>query len=96
MIPESPVVVERASGHAARHDQRVLRRPEVQLRTGLSRSSIYAAIARNEFPRQILIGVRSVGWLAADIDDWIERRAAATTTTAAARAPHRRLAHQPT
>jgi prophage regulatory protein len=52
----------------------VIRLPGVVAKTGLSRSSIYAAITRNEFPASISLGARSVGWLAADIDGWIESR----------------------
>lgn len=50
----------------------ILRLSAVQGRVGLSRSSIYAWIAKGEFPRPIALGNRAVGWLAADIDRWIE------------------------
>lgn len=52
-----------------------LRLPKVMERSGLSRSSIYSAIKRNEFPRQVSLGRRSVGWLESEIDAWIEARA---------------------
>lgn len=52
----------------------VIRLPAVVARTGLSRSSIYAAIGKNEFPRSIPLGCRAVGWLEADIDGWLESR----------------------
>ncbi len=49
----------------------VLRLPAVIERTGLSRSSIYLRMAKNEFPRRISLGDRAVGWLEQDINDWI-------------------------
>jgi prophage regulatory protein len=52
----------------------ILRLPAVKLRTGKSRSSIYDAVARGEFPKPISIGVRSVGWLEAEINAWISAR----------------------
>ena len=54
----------------------ILRLPEVKQRCGLSRSSIYARIARGEFPRFIRLGANSVGWNAAEIDRWIADRIA--------------------
>lgn len=56
--------------------QRILRRAEVEKLVGLRRSSIYAAIERGEFPRQLQISKRAVGWLEADILRWIEERVA--------------------
>ncbi len=54
--------------------QYLLRLPQVQERTGLSRSSIYAAIKRSEFPAPVSLGRRSVGWPSNLIDQWIEDR----------------------
>ena len=43
--------------------------------TGLSRSTIYAEIARGHFPKQIrLTGARSVGWHESAVIQWIESR----------------------
>lgn len=53
----------------------LIRRKEVETRTGLSRSTIYARIAAGTFPSPInLGGGRAVGWLASDIDNWIQHR----------------------
>lgn len=49
----------------------ILRRPQVQKKTGLGRSAIYARMKARQFPRQVSLGGRSVGWLLADIDAWI-------------------------
>ena len=56
--------------------QKILRRPAVTRKTGLASSSLYAAIARGEFPKPIKLGERSVGWLSREVDAWIEARAA--------------------
>lgn len=53
---------------------RFLRRPEVESRTGLSRSSIYALMDRGEFPRPRRIGKRAVAWDEADIEHWLAQR----------------------
>jgi prophage regulatory protein len=52
----------------------ILRLPEVKLRVGLSRSAIYLAISREEFPRPVQLGARAVGWLESEIEDWIRER----------------------
>jgi prophage regulatory protein len=52
----------------------ILRLPAVKLRTGLSRSTIYLRIAQGRFPAPISLGARAVGWIEAEIDDWIARR----------------------
>jgi len=53
---------------------RLLRRPEVQETTGLSRSGIYAAMKAHRFPRPIRIGLRAVAWRESDIQAWIDER----------------------
>lgn len=56
---------------------RIIRRAEVENIVGLSRSSIYAAMTRNEFPRPVRIGIRAVGWRRSDISEWLSSRAEA-------------------
>jgi prophage regulatory protein len=53
---------------------RIIRLKEVKRRVGLSRSSIYAFLKENRFPRSIQLGARAVGWLESEIDKWIEDR----------------------
>ncbi len=54
---------------------RILRLKEVIAITGLSRSTIYAEIAKGEFPKQVqLTGNRAVGWHENTIIQWIESR----------------------
>ena len=50
---------------------RLLRRPEVEKLTGLSRSSIYALMDRGEFPRPRRIGQRAVAWDEATLERWL-------------------------
>lgn len=52
----------------------ILRLPEVKRSTGLSRSTIYLKIAQDTFPKPIPLGSRAVGWLEAEIQDWLQRR----------------------
>jgi len=56
----------------------VLRRRQVEARTGLGRSSIYALIADGQFPSPIRLSANTVGWLEHEIDGWIAGRAKAT------------------
>jgi len=63
----------------------ILRRQQVEARTGLSRSTIYARMRRNpkrpsdydpSFPRPVSVGGRAVGWIEAEIDAWISAQVA--------------------
>ena len=56
--------------------ERILRRPEVQNRTGLARSTIYAGMAAGWFPKSIPLGERAVGWAESEIAAWLESRKA--------------------
>lgn len=58
----------------------ILRRKQVEARTGLSRSTIYAKLRRNPkrpgdfdptFPQPIAIGARAVGWIESEIDAYL-------------------------
>ena len=51
----------------------ILRLPAVKLRTGLSRSTIYAKVARGKFPKPISLGPRAVGWLESEVTQAIEQ-----------------------
>jgi len=55
-------------------NNRIIRRPEVQQRVGLSRSAIYRRIAEGTFPKPITIGEgKAVGWLSAEIEEFLAR-----------------------
>lgn len=58
----------------------ILRCKQVQARTGLSRSGIYARLKSNHkrpkdydptFPKPVSVGARSIGWIESEIDEWI-------------------------
>ncbi|WP_213434068.1 MULTISPECIES: helix-turn-helix transcriptional regulator [Lysobacteraceae] len=56
-----------------------LRLPEVQARTGCSRSTIYLKISDGTFPRPTRLGggsCRSVAWVESEINEWLRSRIA--------------------
>lgn len=55
---------------------------DVKSIVGLSRSSIYAMMATGNFPKSIPLGLRSVGWLESDIQDWIDSKVASSKEVA--------------
>ena len=56
--------------------QSFLRRTEVERLTGLPRSTIYEKMKRGEFPKNVRISGRAVGWLETEIADWQAARIA--------------------
>lgn len=67
----------------------ILRRDEVQARTGLSRSTIYDRIPPKSlyyyptFPRSIDAGCgRAVGWIEGEVNGWIQGRIIASCQAA--------------
>lgn len=55
----------------------ILRRSDVEKRTGLCRSSMYAAIDKGTFPKPIRLTPKAVGWLESEIVAWQAERIAA-------------------
>lgn len=58
----------------------IIRRNQVEARTGLSRSSIYAKLKHNPkrpgdfdpaFPKPVAVGARAVGWIESEIESWL-------------------------
>lgn len=64
--------------HTSQPGLSVLRRPQVETRTGLSRSSLYALIASGRFPAPIRLTPNTVGWLEHEVERWIAQRVQAT------------------
>lgn len=58
----------------AAKEYRVLRRSDVEQRTGIKRAHIYNLMSQGKFPKSIRLGVRAVGWDAAEVDQWIADR----------------------
>ena len=52
----------------------ILRRDQVEGRTGLSRSAIYQLQAAGTFPKSIRLTSKSVGWLESEISEWVLRQ----------------------
>ena len=66
-------VLSNTSSPLAVSPNRILRLPDVLQRTGLSRSGLYERVKDGEFPPSVSLGGRSVGWVEAEIDNWIAR-----------------------
>lgn len=60
----------------------ILRLPTVKDRTGLSRSTIYLRISKGSFPAPVSLGGRAVGWIEAEIQDWLEKQIESSRKTA--------------
>ena len=60
-----------------------LRLKQVKAVTGMSRSWIYDAIRRGDFPAPITLGARAVAWDLAAVAGWQERRIQQSRKTAA-------------
>lgn len=56
-------------------NERILRWPEVQQLTGLSRTTVWRLIAAQQFPRSVKITSHAVGWRQSEVNAWIESRA---------------------
>ena len=61
------------STHDTKRPLRILRRPEVEARTGYPTSTLYTKIQAGEFPRPIKISARAVGWDERKVDDHIRK-----------------------
>jgi prophage regulatory protein len=55
-------------------ERRILRRAEVEAKTGFKRAHIYSLLKEGQFPTALRLGVRAVGWDSAEIDQWIADR----------------------
>lgn len=63
-----------------KHALTILRRKQVEARTGLSRSTIYAKLRQNPkrpgdydptFPVPVSIGAKAVGWIEEEVEAWL-------------------------
>jgi len=61
---------------ARRHilSDRIINLPEVLRLTTFSRTTLYDRIKAGAFPAQISLGGRRVGWLEADVLNWIANK----------------------
>lgn len=61
---------------------KILRRQQVQDVIGLKKSQIYALANTPGFPQRIKLGTRAVGYLAHEVQAWIESRVKASRDNA--------------
>ena len=64
---------------------RILRKPEVVHRVGLSGMEIWRREKAGRFPRRVRLGPQSVGWVEAEIDAYLEQLVAARDDEAEAK-----------
>jgi len=55
---------------------KLLKMPEVQTKTGLSKSHLYALAQQGLFPKQVKLTERSSAWVESEVDGWIDSRIA--------------------
>jgi len=55
-------------------EQSYLRRKQIEAKIGLSCSTIYAMMARGDFPKPIKIGRRAVGWPEKEVNAWLDAK----------------------
>lgn len=53
---------------------KILKLPAVLEKVGCGKSSIYRKLSEGDFPTPIKLGERSVGWVEAEVDAWIESK----------------------
>ena len=55
-------------------EPRILRLPQVERLTSLSKATLYRMMNSGAFPRPIKLGMRAVGWRRDEIDRWLGSR----------------------
>lgn len=71
MSSSSSSVVGVTQPSAERH---IMRRDEVERKTGFKRSQIYSLMKEGKFPQAKRIGLRAVGWDSLEIEQWVVNR----------------------
>ncbi|MBS7415782.1 AlpA family transcriptional regulator [Pseudomonas syringae] len=57
-------------------ERHIMRREEVERKTGFKRAHIYSLMKEGKFPQARRIGLRAVGWDSLEIEQWINQRLA--------------------
>ncbi len=52
----------------------ILRIKATIAKTGVPRATIYLYMKNGTFPKPIKLGIRSVGWIEAELDEWLKAR----------------------
>jgi prophage regulatory protein len=58
----------------ATNNRRLLRRAEVEAKTGFKRAFIYRLMKQGKFPKPVRTSTRAVRWDSIEIDQWIAAR----------------------
>jgi len=53
---------------------KILRLKQVMAITGLARSTLYKYMVTEDFPAQVKLGPRAVGWLEVEVLAWLQSR----------------------
>lgn len=61
-------------------ERHIMRRDEVERKTGFKRAHIYNLMKEGKFPQARRIGLRAVGWDSVEIEVWITERLAQQTS----------------
>ncbi|MOA05406.1 Prophage CP4-57 regulatory protein (AlpA) [compost metagenome] len=73
MSSQSSPIVETPQLQVERH---IMRREEVERKTGFKRAHIYNLMKEGKFPQAKRIGLRAVGWDSLEIERWVSERLA--------------------
>jgi prophage regulatory protein len=73
MSSQSSPIVEAPQPQVERH---IMRRDEVERKTGFKRAHIYNLMKEGKFPQAKRIGLRAVGWDSLEIERWVTERLA--------------------
>lgn len=73
MLNQSFSLADAPNPQAERH---IMRREEVERKTGFKRAHIYNLMRDGKFPKAKRIGLRAVGWDSLEIEQWITERLA--------------------
>lgn len=57
-------------------ERHIMRRDEVERKTGFKRAHIYNLMKEGKFPPAKRIGMRAVGWDSLEIEQWVAERLA--------------------
>lgn len=57
-------------------ERHIMRRDEVERKTGFKRAHIYNLMKEGKFPQAKRIGLRAVGWDSLEVDRWVTERLA--------------------
>lgn len=55
-------------------ERHIMRREEVERKTGFKRAHIYNLMKEGKFPQAKRIGLRAVGWDSLEIEQWVAER----------------------